>query len=102
MSTDLKATSPLADEIACLALLLLLLVAADMPLLANSFILVVVAIVLPLAPSLTTLLTQPPTMFKQIWLMEQASAPSTHPQLTKQRQRGSRKSYVTCYNIRSW
>ena len=98
MSTDLKPTSPLADKIACLALLLLLLV-ADMPLLAISFMLLVTT--LPQAPSLTILLTPPPTMFKQSCLVEQACAPSTHPPLTKQQQRGSRKSYVTCYNIRS-
>ena len=79
-STDLKPTSPLADEIVWALVLLLLLADMPWPLLATSFKMEVEPTLL-LPPSFTNLLIPLPTMFKQGSTCLPC-APLTHPPTT--------------------
>ena len=80
-STNLKPTSPLADEIVWALVLLLLLADMPWPLLATSFKMEVEPNLL-LPPSFTSLLIPLPTMFKQGSTCLPC-APLTHPPTTR-------------------
>ena len=80
-STNLKPTSPLADEIVWALVLLLLLADMPWPLLATSFKMEVEPNLL-LPPSFTNLLIPLPTMFKQGSTCLPC-APLTHPPTTR-------------------